>query len=135
MIKASALSELLKNAIKNGIETVLISNKSGEILCIESKKPNEIITDDVSSIWIEYENVGNELNEKLNFLLIENKDGNIMSTNLYGYILTMKAGNEMQIGMLKKHLETLANYLNNVFKPFKEILEKKEDEDDDNYNN
>ena len=134
MIKASALSELLKNAIKNGIETVLISNKSGEILCIESKKPNEIITDDVSSIWIEYENVGNELNEKLNFLLIENKDGNIMSTNLYGYILTMKAGNEMQIGMLKKHLETLANYLNNVFKPFKEILEKKEDEDDD-YNN
>ena len=133
MIKASALSELLKNAIKNGIETVLISNKSGEILCIESKKPNEIITDDVSSIWIEYENVGNELNEKLNFLLIENKDGNIMSTNLYGYILTMKAGNEMQIGMLKKHLETLANYLNNVFKPFKEILEKKEYEDD--YNN
>ena len=85
MIKASALSELLKKVIRNGIDIVLISNTTGEILCMESNHPNEIITDDISSIWIEYENVGNQLGEKLNYLLIENEDGNIMTTNIYGY--------------------------------------------------
>ena len=134
MIKASALSELLKKVIANGIEIVLISNTAGEILCMESNHPNEIITDDISSIWIEYENVGNELDEKLNYLLIENEDGNIMTTNIYGYILTMKAGNNIKLGTLKKHLESLAEYLNNVFKPFKEIIEKREEEEDDNNN-
>jgi predicted regulator of Ras-like GTPase activity (Roadblock/LC7/MglB family) len=101
---------------------------------MESNHPNEIITDDISSIWIEYENVGNELEEKLNYLLIENEDGNIMTTNIYGYILTMKAGNNIKLGTLKKHLESLAEYLNNVFKPFKEIIEKREEEEDENNN-
>jgi len=132
MIKASALSELLKKVIRNGIDIVLISNTTGEILCMESNHPNEIITDDISSIWIEYENVGNQLGEKLNYLLIENEDGNIMTTNIYGYILTMKAGNEIKLGTLKKHLETLAKYLNNVLKPYKDIIEKREEEEDDN---
>ena len=134
MIKASALSELLKKVIRNGIDIVLISNTTGEILCMESNQPNEIITDDISSIWIEYENVGNQLGEKLNYLLIENEDGNIMTTNIYGYILTMKAGNEIKLGTLKKHLETLAQYLNNVLKPYKDIIEKREEEEDDNNN-
>lgn len=134
MIKASALSELLKKVIRNGIDIVLISNTTGEILCMESNHPNEIITDDISSIWIEYENVGNQLGEKLNYLLIENEDGNIMTTNIYGYILTMKAGNDIKLGTLKKHLETLAQYLNNVLKPFKDILEKREEKEDDNNN-
>ena len=134
MIKASALSELLKKVIRNGIDIVLISNKTGEILCMESNQPNEIITDDISSIWIEYENVGNQLGEKLNYLLIENEDGNIMTTNIYGYILTMKAGNEIKLGTLKKNLEKLAQYLNNVLKPYKDISEKREEEEDDNNN-
>ena len=46
----------------------------------------------------------------------------------------MKAGNDIKLGTLKKHLETLAQYLNNVLKPFKDILEKREEEEDDNNN-
>ena len=35
MIKSTALSNLLKKAIENGIDTIFISTKSGDILCIE----------------------------------------------------------------------------------------------------
>ena len=41
MIKYSALSNLLKKAIENGIDTIFISKKSGDILCIEGNENNQ----------------------------------------------------------------------------------------------
>ena len=35
MIKSSALTNLLKKAIENGMDTIVICNKSGDLLCIE----------------------------------------------------------------------------------------------------
>ena len=37
----------------------------------------------------------------LKFLLIENDDSNIITTNLYDYIICMKANTNMKLGMLK----------------------------------
>ena len=124
MIKSSALSGLLKNAIKNGIDTVFICKISGDILAIEGKEAHQTITDVVSSMWIEYYQIGNELlnNEELNYLLIENEDSNILTTHLYGYIITMKAGKKIKLGLLKKHLESLANSLKEILEPYKEII-------------
>ena len=76
MIKSSALTSLLKKVISNGIETVFISRISGEILCIEGKESNQTLSDIISSMWIEYYQIGEASlkDEKLNYLLIENEE-------------------------------------------------------------
>ena len=58
MISSSALSDLLKKVISNGIETVFICRISGEILCIEGKDSDQTIADLISSMWIEYYQIG-----------------------------------------------------------------------------
>ena len=130
MIKSSALSALLKKVITNGIETVFISKLSGEILCIEGKESSQTLADLISSMWFEYYQIGeNSLkDEKLNFLLIENDDSNIMTTNLYSYIVCMKANKNIKLGMLRKNLESLTQNLNKMLEPFKDIILKKIDE-------
>ena len=130
MIKSSALSALLKKVISNGIETVFICRLSGEILCIEGKDSSQTLADLISSMWFEYYQIGeNSLkDEKLNFLLIENDDSNIMTTNLYSYIVCMKANKNIKLGMLRKNLESLTQNLNKMLEPFKDIILKKIDE-------
>ena len=130
MIKSSALSALLKKVISNGIETVFISKLSGEILCIQGKESSQTLADLISSMWFEYYQIGeNSLkDEKLNFLLIENDDSNIMTTNLYSYIVCMKSNKNIKLGMLRKNLESLTQNLNKMLEPFKDIILKKIDE-------
>ena len=130
MISSSALSDLLKKVISNGIETVFICRISGEILCIEGKDSDQTIADLISSMWFEYYQIGeNSLkDEKLNFLLIENDDSNIMTTNLYSYIVCMKANKNIKLGLLRKNLESLTQNLNKMLEPFKDIILKKIDE-------
>ena len=94
MIKSSALTSLLKKVISNGIETVFISRISGEILCIEGKESNQTLSDIISSMWIEYYQIGEASlkDEKLNYLLIENEDSYIITTNfivLFDFIQTI----------------------------------------------
>ena len=133
MIKSSALTSLLKKVISNGIETVFISRISGEILCIEGKESNQTLSDIISSMWIEYYQIGEASlkDEKLNYLLIENEDSYIITTNLYSYIVCMKANKNMKLGMLKKHLEGLTQNLNKMLEPFKDIILRKDEEAND----
>ena len=133
MIKSSALSDLLKKVISNGIETVFICRISGEILCIEGKDSSQTLADLISSMWIEYYQVGEEnlKGEKMKFLLIENDDSHIITTNLYNYIVCMKANTNMKLGMLKlgmlkKNLEGLTQNLNKMLEPIKNIIIKNE---------
>ena len=129
MIKSSALSNLLKKAIDNGIDTVFISKKFGNILCIEGNDNNPLLNDVISSMWTEYEptDVSPLKDEKLKYLLIENDDSNVIMTNIYNYIICMKANKDLKLGMLKKHLESLTQNLNKMLIPFKEVLEKKDE--------
>lgn len=129
MIKSSALSNLLKKAIDNGIDTVFISKKFGNILCIEGNDNNPLLNDVISSMWTEYEPTDESplKDEKLKYLLIENDDSNVIMTNIYNYIICMKANKDLKLGMLKKHLESLTQNLNKMLIPFKEVLEKKEE--------
>ena len=129
MIKSSALSNLLKKAIDNGIDTVFISKKFGNILCIEGNDNNPLLNDVISSMWTEYEPTDESplKDEKLKYLLIENDDSNVIMTNIYNYIICMKANKDLKIGMLKKHLESLTQNLNKMLIPFKDVLEKKEE--------
>ena len=129
MIKSSALSNLLKKVISNGIETVFISRISGEILCIEGVDSNQTLSDLISSMWLGYYQIGEQSlkDEKLNYLVIENDNSNIMTTNLYSYIVCMKANKNIKLGMLRKNLESLTHNLNKMLEPFKEIILKKEE--------
>ena len=129
MIKSTALSDLLKKVISNGIETVFISRISGEILCIEGKESNQTLADLISSMWIEYYQIGEASlkEEKLNCLLIENDNSYIMTTNLYSFIVCMKSSKDVKLGMLKKNLEGLTKNLNTMLEPFKDIILKKEE--------
>ena len=135
MIKSSALSNLLKKSIDNGIDTVFISKKFGNILCIEGNDNNPLLNDVISSMWTEYEPTDESplKDEKLKYLLIENDDSNVIMTNIYNYIICMKANKDLKLGMLKKHLESLTQNLNKMLIPFKEVLEKK-DENKIDYN-
>ena len=132
MIKFSALSELLKKVISNGIETVFISKITGEILCVEGKESNQTLSDLISSMWIEYYQIGEASlkEEKLNCLLIENDNSYIITTNLYSYIVCMKSNKSIKLGMLRKNLESLTQNLNNMLEPFKDIILKKESNED-----
>ena len=129
MIKSSALSNLLKKAIDNGIDTVFISKKFGNILCIEGNDNNPLLNDVISSMWTEYEPTDESplKDEKLKYLLIENDDSNVIMTNIYNHIICMKANKDLKLGMLKKHLESLTQNLNKMLIPFKEVLEKKDE--------
>ncbi len=129
MIKSTALSDLLKKVISNGIETVFISRISGEILCIEGKESNQTLADLISSMWIEYYQIGEASlkEEKLNCLLIENDNSYIMTTNLYSFIVCMKSSKDVKLGMLKKNLEGLTKNLIKMLEPFKDIILKKEE--------
>ena len=129
MIRSAALSDLLKKVISNGIETVFISRISGEILCIEGKESNQTIADLISSMWNEYYQIGESpLNEeKLNYLIIENDNSNIITTSLFEYIISMKANSNMKLGMVKKNLERLTQNLNKIFEPVKDMIIKNEE--------
>ena len=129
MIKSTALIDLLKKVISNGIETVFISRISGEILCIEGKESNQTLADLISSMWIEYYQIGEASlkEEKLNCLLIENDNSYIMTTNLYSFIVCMKSSKDVKLGMLKKNLEGLTQNLIKMLEPFKDIILKKEE--------
>ena len=129
MIKSSALSNLLKKVISNGIETVFICRITGEILCVEGKESNQTLADLISSMWIEYYQIGEASlkDEKLNCLLIENDNSNIMTTNLYSYIVCMMANKNMKLGMLRKNLEGLTHNLNKMLEPFKDVILKKDE--------
>ena len=126
MIKSSALSNLLKKAIENGIDTIFITKKSGDILCIEGNDNNPTFKDVISSMWIEYGPTEESpfKGEKLNYIIIENEDSNIITTNIYNYIVCMKSNKDMKLGLLKKHLESLTKNLNKMFEPFKDVFEK-----------
>ena len=126
MIKSSALSNLLKKTCENGIEAIFISKKSGGILCIEGKDIDPTFSDILTSMWTEYEPTEESplKGEKLNYLLIENDDSNIIMTNIYNYIICMKSNKDMKLGMLKRHLETLTQNLNKMLVPFKDVFEK-----------
>ena len=129
MIKYSALSNLLKKAIENGIDTIFISKKSGDILCIEGNENNPTLNDVLSSMWLEYETLDDSSfkGEKLNYLLIENNDSNVIMTSIYNYIICMKSNKDMQVGMLKRHLESFTNNFKKFLEPFKDILENNEE--------
>ena len=132
MIKFSALSELLKKVISNGIETVFISKITGEILCVEGKETNQTLSDLISSMWIEYLQIGEASlkEEKLHCLLIENDNSYIITTNLYSFIVCMKSNKSIKLGMLRKNLESLTQNLNKMLEPFKDIILKKENNED-----
>jgi len=129
MIRSSALSDLLKKVISNGIETVFICRLSGEILCTEGKDSSQTLADLISSMWSEYYQIGltSLKEEKIKFLLIENDDSNIITTNLCDYIICMKANTNMKLGMLKKNIEGLAQNLNKMLEPIKNIIVKNEE--------
>lgn len=129
MIKSSALSDLLKKVISNGIETVFICRISGEILCMEGKDSDQTLADLISSLRIEYYQIGESTlkEEKMKFLLIENDNSHIITTNLYNYIVCMKANTSMKLGLLKKNLEGLTQNLNKMLEPIKNIIIKNEE--------
>ena len=127
MINSQALRELLKKVTQNSIDTVFICNTTGEILCLEGKDTNQTISDIISNMWTEYGIVSEELfkDEKMNYLLIENSDSNLVSGCLFGYLITMKAGLDVELGMIKRHLDALIKNLKEVLEPYKEILERR----------
>ena len=129
MIRSSALSDLLKKVISNGIETVFICRISGEILCMEGKDSDQTLADLISSMWLEYYQIGESTlsEEKMKFLIIENDNSHIITTNLYNYIVCMKASTSMKLGLLKKNLEGLTQNLNKMLEPIKNIIIKNEE--------
>ena len=96
---------------------------------MEGKELNKKILDILSAMWIEYYQVEETyLNQdKLNYLLIENDTSNVLTSNLYGYIITIIANKKFKLGLLKYHLENIVNFLSITLDPYKDILLSKND--------
>ena len=93
------------------------------------KECKQTLGDLILSMWIEYYQIGEASlkKEKLSCLLIESDDSNVMTTNWYSYIVWMKANKNIKLGMLRKNLESLTQNLNEILEPFKDIILKKEE--------
>ena len=104
-----------------------ISDTSGEILAKEGTENSNTISDIVSSIWTDYNELGSQIfeNEKLNYLIIENDDSNIVVTDLYGYIVAVKTNNLNNLGFIKLHLETIVKFLSDKLINFKQTIEER----------
>jgi len=126
MIKAKALKELLKKTLKNGVDLVFICNHSGGILAKEGIDSGSTITDVVSTIWTDYDAVGDGFlkKETLNFLILENEDSFIVATHLFGFIVCMKARNNANLGLVKIHLEGLTKFLHSKLKDYIHLIDK-----------
>ena len=73
MIQASKLSELFRNATDNGIDFVFFKDLTGDILWMEGKDTNKILTDVLSSMWMQYKEVQDKfIKENLTYMIIEN---------------------------------------------------------------
>ena len=129
MINPSKLNDLLQKAIDNKIETIFINTLSGGILCMKGEKVHQTILDILPSMWIEYYQVEETyLNQdKLSYLLIENDTSNVLTSNLYGYIITIIANKKFKLGLLKYHLEHIVNFLSISLEPYKDVLLSKND--------
>ena len=68
------------------------------------------------------ENIFKKDKLKLNFLIVENEEGFIITTPLYGYIATLKCSNANHIGMAKIHLESIVKFLHEKFKDFSNTI-------------
>ncbi len=80
----------------------------------------------MSLIWTEYNEIGNVLkSEKIRSLILENDDSFIIAADLFGYIVSLKADANKNLGMLKIHLESIVKYLNEQFADFKHILQER----------
>ncbi len=102
---------------------------SGEILCVKGNEYKQTLGDLISSMQIGYYQIGEASlkEEKLNCLLLENDDSNVMTTNLYSYIVCMKSNKNIKFRMLRKNLESYSQNLNKKLEPFKDIILKKEE--------
>jgi hypothetical protein len=101
-----------------------ISDISGEILAKEGTETTTTITDVISSIWTDYNEIGSQIlkDERLNYLIIENEDSYLIATHLYGYIVCLKADIKQNLGMLKIQLEAIVKFLYEKFGEFKDII-------------
>ena len=97
---------------------------SGEILAKEGIDNTSTISDIVSSIWTDYNEIGTQIfnNEKLKYLIIQNEDHHIIATHLFSYIIAIKASNDANLGLIKNHLETIAKFLHEKLSSFENIL-------------
>ena len=112
-------------AVCSGVKGIFTAHGAS----VEDVKNNPTLNDVLSSMWLEYETLDDSSfkGEKLNYLLIENNDSNVIMTSIYNYIICMKSNKDMQIGMLKRHLESFKNNFEKFLEPFKDILENNEE--------
>ena len=96
---------------------------------MEGKDSDQTLADLISSMWLEYYQIGESTlsEEKMKFLIIENDNSHIITTNLYNHIVCMKANTSMKLGLLKKNLEGLTQNLNKMLEPIKNIIIKNEE--------
>ena len=54
----------------------------------------------------------------------EHNDENVLvlTSNLYGYIITIIANKKFKLGLLKYHLENIVNFLSISLDPYKDVL-------------
>ena len=106
---------------------VSISDSSGEILAKEGLENTNTISDIISSIWTDYNEIGDQIfkKEKLSYLTLENEDSIVIATDLFGYVVAVKTQNNANIGFVKVHLEAVVKSLTAKFKNFREIIEER----------
>ena len=108
MIKFSALSALLKQAVAQGTHDsrYCLINVGGVLsnwFCDSQRKEIEVFGN-----W--------EWNSNI-----------IIATNIYSYIICLKGKPTWKLGMMKVHLNALSEFINKALEPYKELLMPKEE--------
>lgn len=116
--------------------TISICNHSGGILAKEGYDNGTTITDVISTIWTDYNGVGEAClnSQSLNYLIIENEDSFIIATHLYGYIVCMKAKGSANLGLVKLNLDGMTVFLRESCKSFSELMGDKSAGNNENNN-
>eukprot|EP01136_Pigoraptor_vietnamica_P042371 Opistho-1_new@16460 len=123
MLKPKVLTEVLRQANTNGVDSTVLLNHEGALLAFagDSDKEARVTAAIAFNVWGAYERSGRQAfdNDQLDFVLVQCDDGKVAITKVAKLLLCIYAKQTVEFGLLKAKAEALVRYLE---EPLKQVI-------------
>lgn len=115
LLKPKSLNNILAKANTGGVKCTLILNHEGSLLARAGGDNHEAVSIAAlaSTIWKNYQRYGNSAlhEDKLRSAVIQSQEAKLIVRNLSSVLLCIYAEHDVPIGMLKKKVNSIAEFL------------------------